>query len=100
MTRRGFVAGLSAATIMDWTKNACGCESAAVERPFGAGSSVLSPRIRMLLDRLRDPDVFPPPVAVAYDPVDMSLPEPVRVSRVGRTPLSLPGMAKALPSAG
>ena len=81
MTRRGFVAGLSAATIMDWTKNACGGESAAAERPFGAGSSVLSPRIRMLLDRLCDHDVFPPPVAVAYDPADMSLPEPVRIGK-------------------
>ena len=35
----------------------------------------------MLLDRLCDHDVFPLPAAVAYDPADMSLPEPVRIGK-------------------
>lgn len=77
MTRRGFAAGLSAAILMDWTRPAVG----ASERPFGAGSSVLNPRVRRLLDRALDHDVFPKAVPVIYDPGDLALPEPVRIGK-------------------
>lgn len=80
MTRRSFATALSAATIMDWTAFASAAPASG-ERPFGAGSSVLTPRIRRLLDLTNARDVFPAPVKVAYDPADMKLPEPVRIGK-------------------
>ena len=56
-------------------------DGSAADRPFGAGRSVLSPRIRRLLDRALDHDVFPKPVRVKYNAADMSLPEPVRIGK-------------------
>ena len=54
-------------------------ELGSADRPFGAGTNVLKPRIKRLLGRALDHDVFPSPVKVKYDPADEKLPEPVRV---------------------
>ena len=76
VTRRNFVAGISAAMLADWS---AGVFAEGVARPFGAGTMALDGRIQRLL--ARDHDVFPKPVKVAYDPADMSLPEPVRIGK-------------------
>ena len=78
ITRKGFIAGVSAAVFMDWAKPAFAIGSL---RPFGAGSRILGGRIQRLLARALDHDVFPKPVKVEYDPADMSLPEPVRIGK-------------------
>jgi len=78
ITRKHFMAGVSAAVLADWEKPVF-VEGAA--RPFGAGSRVLDGRIQRLLARALDHDVFPKPVKVEYDPADMSLPEPVRIGK-------------------
>lgn len=50
-------------------------------RPFGAGARLPSGRIQRLLERALAADVRPAPVEVAYDPSDMTLPEPVRIGK-------------------
>ena len=55
--------------------------NAECERPFGAGTFVLSPRIQRLQALAIDHDVFPKAVKVAYDAADERLPEPVRIGK-------------------
>ena len=78
VTRRSFVAGISAAVLADWP---AGVFAEGAPRPFGAGTRVLDGRIQRLLERALDHDIFPKPVKVEYDPADMSLPEPVRIGK-------------------
>ena len=78
ITRKSFMVGVSAAVLMEWAKPSF---AEGVARPFGAGSMVLDGRIQRLLARALAHDVFPKPVKVAYDPADMSLPEPVRIGK-------------------
>ena len=78
VTRRKFVAGLSAAVLADWPT---GVFAEGAARPFGAGKRVPGERIRRLLARALDHDVRPNAVPVQYDPADMSLPEPVRIGK-------------------
>ena len=78
MTRKSFMTGISAAVLADCVSPVL---ADAPARPFGAGVDLLSPRIKRLLDLANDHDVFPKPVKVAYDPADMSLPEPVRIGK-------------------
>ncbi len=73
-TRRGFIFSASAALLLP---EAFG--SGAI--PFGAGARVPDLRIQRLLALALDHDVQPPPVAVAYDPADEELPEPVRIGK-------------------
>ena len=75
LTRKGFLAGLSAMTAMGWSRLFAAC------RPFGAGARVPTGRIQRLLARALDHDVRPAPVPVEYDPADLSLPEPIRVGK-------------------
>ena len=75
MTRKGFLAGLSATAAMGWSRLFAEC------RPFGAGASALAPRIARLLDRALDHDVFPEAKAVVYDSEDEKLPEPIRIGK-------------------
>ena len=76
MTRKGFLAGLSAVSMTGWSRlfAADGC-------PFGAGARVPTGRIQRLLARALAHDVKPPPVRVKYDPADLKLPEPVRIGK-------------------
>ena len=75
MTRKSFLAGLSAVSVTGWSRLfADGC-------PFGAGVRVPAGRIRRLLARALDHDVRPDPVAVKYDPADLALPEPIRIGK-------------------
>lgn len=78
ITRKSFMAGVSAAVLMEWAKPSFAEGSA---RPFGTGSRVLDGRIQRLLARALDHDVFPKPVMVEYDPADISLSEPVRIGK-------------------
>ena len=78
VTRRKFVAGISAAVLADWPT---GVFAEGASRPFGAGKRALAGRIQRLLARALDHDVFPNPVKVEYDPADMSLPEPIRIGK-------------------
>lgn len=78
VTRRNFVAGISAAVLADWP---AGVFAEGAPRPFGAGTRVLDGRIQRLLERALDHDIFPLPAKVAYDPSDMSLPEPIRIGK-------------------
>lgn len=78
VTRRSFVAGISAAVLADWP---AGVFAEGAPRPFGAGARILDGRIQRLLARALDHDVFPKPVKVEYDPADMSLSEPVRIGK-------------------
>ena len=78
ITRRCFVAVLSAAAVLDRAR-LYGADS--MSSPFGAGSRVLDGRIQRLLARALDHDIFPKPVKVRYSPSDMSLPEPVRIGK-------------------
>ena len=75
MTRKVFLAGLSAVTVTGWPRLFAEC------RPFGAGARVPADRIQRLLARALDHDIRPAPVAVTYDPADMALPEPVRIGK-------------------
>ena len=75
MTRKGFLAGLSAVSVTGWSRLFAEC------RPFGAGARVPSGRIQRLLARMLDHDVRPDPVAVKYDPADLALPEPIRIGK-------------------
>ena len=75
VTRKGFLAGLSAITVTGWSRLFADC------RPFGAGARVPAGRIQRLLARALDHDVRPAPVAVKYDPADLKLPEPVRIGK-------------------
>lgn len=74
VTRRNFVAGISAAVLADWPT---GVFAEGAARPFGAGKRVPGDRIRRLLARALDHDVRPPAVPVQYDPTDMNLPEQI-----------------------
>ena len=76
-TRKRFAAALSAAAVVGWAQF-CNAEC---ERPFGAGTFVLSPRIQRLQALAIDHDVFPKAVKVAYDAADERLPEPVRIGK-------------------
>ena len=78
VTRRSFVAGVSAAVLADWPT---GVFAEGAARPFGAGKRVPGDRIRRLLAQALDHDVRPPAVPVQYDPTDMNLPEPVRIGK-------------------
>ena len=78
ITRKGFMIGMSAAALMDCGRSAFASVAA---RPFGAGARVPCGRIQRLLDRERVQNLRPKPVAVEYDPADMSLPEPVRIGK-------------------
>ena len=75
LTRKAFLAGMSAAAVTGWSR------LFATERPFGAGARAASGRIQRLLARALAADIRPNPVAVEYDPADMSLPEPVRIGK-------------------
>lgn len=75
MTRKGFLAGLSAVSVTGWSRLFAEC------RPFGAGARVPTGRIQRLLARALDHDVRPDPVAVKYDPADLALPEPIRIGK-------------------
>ena len=75
LTRKAFLAGMSAAAVTGWSR------LFAAERPFGAGARAASGRIQRLLARALAADIRPNPVAVEYDPADMSLPEPVRIGK-------------------
>ena len=75
ITRKSFLAGLSATAAMGWSR------LFAEYRPFGAGARIPSGRIQRLLAKALDHDVRPKPVAVKYDPADMSLPDPVRIGK-------------------
>ena len=75
LTRKGFLAGLSAVSMTGWSRLFAEC------RPFGAGARVPSGRIQRLLARALDHDVRPDPVAVKYDPADLALPEPIRIGK-------------------
>ena len=75
MTRKTFLAGLSAVAVTGWNRLFAEC------RPFGAGVRMPSGRIQRLLARALDHDVRPEPVAVEYDPADLNLPEPVRIGK-------------------
>ena len=75
MTRKTFLAGLSAVTVTGWSRLFADC------RPFGAGARVPTGRIQRLLARALDHDVRPAAVAVKYDPADLDLPEPVRIGK-------------------
>ena len=78
VTRRDFVAGISAAVLVDWPT---GLLADGAAHPFGAGPRVPDGRIQRLLARALDHDVRPPAVPVKYDPADMKLPEPVRIGK-------------------
>ena len=75
ISRKSFLAGLSATAAMGWSRLFAEC------RPFGAGARIPSGRIQRLLARALDHDVRPASVAVKYDPADMDLPEPVRIGK-------------------
>ena len=75
MTRKGFLAGLSAVAVTGWSR------LFADALPFGAGARVPAGRIQRLLALALDHDVRPEPVAVEYDPEDLKLPEPVRIGK-------------------
>ena len=75
MTRKGFLAGLSAVTVTGWDR------LLADGRPFGAGARVPSGRIQRLLARALAHDVRPKAVPVKYDAADLSLPEPIRIGK-------------------
>ena len=78
VTRRNFVAGISAAVLADWPT---GLLADGAAHPFGAGPRVPDGRIQRLLARALDHGVRPPAVPVKYDPADMKLPEPVRIGK-------------------
>ena len=75
LTRKGFLAGLSSAVAMGWSR------LFADGLPFGAGARVPSGRIQRLLAEALDHDVWPIPTKVAYDPADLSLPESIRIGK-------------------
>lgn len=81
LTRKEFMVGLTAATMLNVQRHRLFAASQTAELPFGAGEAPLSPRIRRLLDRALDHDVFPKPVSVTYDPSDFKLPEPIRIGK-------------------
>ena len=76
MTRKGFLAGLSAVTVTGWSRL-----FAADGALFGAGVRVPSGRIQRLLAEALDHDVWPEPTKVEYDPEDLKLPEPIRIGK-------------------
>ncbi len=80
MTRKSFMVGLSAAALLEGSHRAFAAAEP-VERPFGAGVRPLGSRIRRLLARALDHDVFPAAVPVAYDPADLTLPEAIRIGK-------------------
>lgn len=75
MTRKNFLQGISAVGVMGWQT------LLAENIPFGAGARVPDGRIRRLLERALDHDVRPAAVPVAYDPLDLALPEPIRIGK-------------------
>ena len=75
ITRKGFLAGLTAVTVTGWNRLLAEC------RPFGAGARVPSGRIQRLLAEALDHDVMPVPTRVEYDPEDLKLPEPIRIGK-------------------
>ena len=75
ITRKSFLAGLSATAAMGWSRLFAEC------RPFGAGARVPTGRIQRLLARALDHDVRPKAVPVKYDEADFALPEPIRVGK-------------------
>ena len=76
-SRNRLAAVVSAAAFVGLAQFCC----AECDCPFGAGTSVLSPRIKRLQDRALDHDVFPKAVRVAYAAADEKLPEPVRIGK-------------------
>ena len=75
MTRKEFLAGMSAVTATGWSR------LFADSRLFGAGARVPAGRIRRLLAEALDHDVMPVPTHVEYDSADLGLPEPVRIGK-------------------
>ena len=75
VTRKGFLAGLSAVAVTKWSRLFAAC------LPFGAGARVPTGRIQRLLARALDHDVRPNPVPVQYDKADLALPEPIRIGK-------------------
>ena len=73
ITRKSFLAGLSATAAMGWSRLFAGS--------FGTGLGVLSPRIERLLGQTLDHTILPTAKSVAYDPEDEKLPEPVRIGK-------------------
>ena len=73
MTRKGFLAGLSAVAVTGWSR--------LLAKPLGAGENELSPRIQRLIDQTLDHTILPPAAKVEYDPADDLLPEPVRIGK-------------------
>ena len=51
------------------------------ERPFGAGTAVLTPRIWRLQNRALEKDIIPEAVKVEYDAADLELAEPIRIGK-------------------
>ena len=51
------------------------------ERPFGAGTAVLTPRIWRLQNRALEKDIIPEAVKVEYDEADLELAEPIRIGK-------------------
>ena len=51
------------------------------ERPFGAGSAVLAPRIWRLQNRALEQDIIPEAVKVEYAAADLGLAEPIRIGK-------------------
>ena len=53
------------------------------ERPFGAGTAVLTPRIWRLQNRALEKDIIPEVVKVEYAAADLELAEPIRIGKKG-----------------
>lgn len=81
VTRREFVAGLSATAFVFGPTVVSSAAEGGTAGVFGAGARPLGSRIARLLARMKDHDVRPPAVPVAYDPADLMLPEPVRIGK-------------------
>ena len=75
ITRKSFLAGLSATAVTGWSRLFADC------CPFGAGARVPAGRIQRLLARALDHDVRPAAVPVKYDEADLALPEPIRIGK-------------------
>ena len=79
MTRKTFLGGLSAALLVEGPRFSFA--ETADGKPFGAGARVPSGRIQRLLAEALARDVMPVPKKVAYDPADLSLPDPIRIGK-------------------